>query len=130
MIDLSTVEQSISSGLPPSMERAADILRKALRFFPEIKKLFLTGAPEETKHAKRLAQLILDRLDEEIRKTCELLGLSYKTFSVQIVTYFSPQDALLYREAEEMIHSHQQEIFSPIKSSTAKLPKTAVRILC
>ncbi len=130
MIDLNTVEKSISSCLPPSMERAADILRKALRFFPELKKTFPTGNPEEKKHARRIAQSIIDRVNEEIRKTCELLSLNFTTFSAQIVSCFSPGDALLYQEAQKWLRSYHREIFAPIRSSSIKPIKPAVRLLC
>ena len=115
MIDSHTIDQTLVSNLPYSMERMADIIRKAMKFYPELKNRFLVGDQEEQKRVKMLALIIVERIDDEMQKTCKHLNLRVEMFQNQIISYFSLPEALLYKESFEFIQAHHNELFQPIK---------------
>jgi hypothetical protein len=131
MIEPNTIDQILSSTLPPSMERAADIIKKSLKFYQELKKQYLLGTPEEKTLALKAARMIFARLDVEIIQICETMQLRVDTFKKQIVAYFTPQDAAQYLEATEFINAHQQEIFAPASKAVLKPAKPKIsRMFC
>jgi len=110
------VDREFSSTRPYSLERAAEIIKKSLRYYRELKTQFLVGLPEEIENARRLASLIIDRIEDEVSNTCKFLSLSLRSFNEGVVFYLTSTEALEYQHATEFIKAHHYEIFS--------LPKT------
>ena len=134
MVDFNIIEQIMASDLPPSMERAAVIINKALKVYLELKNQLLAGTPEEKKSAKEWIMLILEQIVQEVCKICTAIELDARTFNRQITPYLSPEDAKLYKEAIEFITTHYNEISARTKprcNSSTKIKKTkALRTYC
>jgi hypothetical protein len=131
MIETENIAEILSSPLPYSMERAADVLRKALKFFPELKNRLLMGSDQEKAKARKMGALICGVIDEEVAKTCQTLGIRMQTFQTQIVSYLTPQDALAYKDAFEFIQAHQKEIFVPVEHNKVRnLKPKSMRLRC
>lgn len=122
-ITINEIEQLLTSKLPHSIERVAEILRQSLKIYPGLKEQFLKGSPEERKQAKKLAGAVIAFVEEEMRKAREELDLRQTTFDVSLASYLSPHEMFLFREARETIRSNQEEFFPKISFSSKKKPK-------
>jgi len=118
------------SNLPYSVERAVGVTRQALKLFPDLKRRFLNGTPEEKEQVKSAGLALMERIDDEFRKTTEILGLPPRSCEILVSDHLSLQEKALYQEATQFIKQHCNEIFSVVKSANKVFRKTKLRILC
>jgi hypothetical protein len=128
MIDIKTL---FASSGPASLQRMAGIFKKILKFYPSLKNQFLAGSSKEKEQVISWTVQLFERLREEIARTCDTIDMPFEAFEQQILSCFSPEEALLYREANDFVETHRHEIFAFQKKSTMRpiLLKTA-RVFC
>jgi hypothetical protein len=120
---------------PPSLERSAEIIKKSLEYYLKLKNLFLMGSSEEKENARKAAILIMDRINEEVAKTCKAINLNPNKFFEELLSQFSLKETIQYKEANAFINTHRNEIFCQNQSkpkvarSSAKLIKNKTMIL-
>jgi hypothetical protein len=132
MINPDIIDQALTSALPVSIERVAEIMRKALKLYQPLKDSFIRGAPPEQAEARKMAMLIIQRVEEEMQKACETLGIAWHTCEAQIFSYFTSFDIALYQEVRGYIMDNYDKIFVSHKTKhavpvAAKTTKTRLR---
>ncbi len=126
LIDIKEIEKLLASNLPYSIERIAEILRTSLKIYPDIKDAFLRGNPEEKTRAKKLAALILMRIDEEMKKAQEALDVRKSTFDTSLASYLSGREMSLYKEATDFVRKNREDFLPKIVPASRRRAKKAV----
>jgi hypothetical protein len=121
-MNIQEIQQTLSSELPPSLERAATVLKKAVAFFPELQKQIFSGSTDEKAEAQRIGRMLCQLTESEIVQTCQALHLPSEVFHAKLFACWSAAEIQNYQDAWVFIRTHHHELFPPPPISK-KLPK-------
>lgn len=124
-LDFQAIQQSLSSTLPFSVERAAAVIKRAIGYFPDLKTKMESGSPEEQANAKKIARMVIQIVTDESNSTCQALHLSVGTLYNQFLNYWSLADKQLYQDAAKYIQSHRDVIFPAPHTDKTKIMKSS-----
>jgi hypothetical protein len=126
LITIDEIERLLASNLPYSIERITEFLRASLKIYPELKEALLDGSEEIKKQARKLAAVLISRIDEEMRKARDALDLRQTTFEASLASYLTTQEMFLFQEARETILKNHKDFFPKLAPLTRKKPKMPI----
>lgn len=115
------IEKTLPTTLPP-MERAVDLLQKALSLFPQLKEI------ADSKKQIRAIRNVLSCFNQEMNPICEALGRTMDAVLQEAASQLSSEDQKKYSEMVRFIQKNREKLFqeSPISEKVRSVSRRSL----